>query len=102
MHHGSLPVWGVLPLALFLLCWLALARLGQRVRALAMARHPEAFPATERILRARHGRGGGTLPLDHLRHDPVIAAEMRKIDRVKILALVAWLLFMTALVVPGR
>lgn len=102
MHHGSLPVWGIAPLALFLLCWLVLAGLGRRVRALAAARYPGSFVATERILRARHGRGAGTSPLDHLRHDPVIAAEMRKIGRVRIMAIIAWLLFMTALALPGR
>lgn len=100
MHHAALPTWGIIPLVLFLLCWLTLAWLGRRVRAMAMARHPDSFAATERILRVRYGRGAGTSPLNHLRHDPVIAAEIRIIERVKILALVFWLLFMVALVLP--
>jgi len=97
MHHGHLATWGLAPLGVLGGCIVLLAFLSRRLQAAADQRHPLTHLATDRFMRRRHGRGYGSVALRHLRHDPVLARQLRWIDRIKLVAFLAWLLFLAAL-----
>lgn len=98
MHHGHLAAWGLAPLSVLGACILVLAFLSRRLQSVADQRYPGIHIATDRIMRRRHGRGYGAVALRHLRHDPLFARRMRLIAGVKLVAFIAWLLFLAALV----
>ncbi|MEP9359327.1 hypothetical protein [Sphingomonas sp. KR3-1] len=102
MHSGTLSIGGIISLIGFMICWLVVVRLSERIRALATARHPLSFPAVEKITRTRPGRGSGARAFHPLRQDPEIGPLVRRMDLVRMLAFIAVLSFIVAAFVPGR